>query len=146
MSAVKLKGKVGEVLARGERLLRGERVIGNQITMAAGGGKARWDYVTRGIWSGQLRVVEAKLGRMAQLRRQQPVVAGAISSFGRAVVRGRKSIHAMRSAGFTGSLSRGIPLSNLRFVEQRFPLIEQLIENPILAGFMIQGATDELSD
>ena len=141
------KGHLGEGLAYAERFLRGEKIVGKQITMTAGGGRARWDLLTQNRFNGQLKAVEAKLGRTAELSRQQPVVASAIEATGRAVVRGRKGVASLRSIGIEGgSVRSGVPLQNLTFVEQRFSFVETLIENPILPGLILQGATHGLDE
>ncbi len=141
------KGHLGEGLTYAERFLRGEKIVGKQITMTAGGGRARWDLLTQNRFNGQLKAVEAKLGRTAELSRQQPVVASAIEATGRAVVRGRKGVASLRSIGIEGgSVRSGVPLQNLAFVEQRFSFVETLLENPILPGLILQGATHGLDE
>jgi hypothetical protein len=125
----RLKGTLGEALSVAERALHGERVIGRQITVTAGGARMRADLVTRNVFSGKVKVVESKFGRTARLERGQPTVARAITQTGDATVRGRKSIRTLRSHGIQGgSYRRGMPMRDLDFIEQRFPLLERVVD------------------
>ena len=69
-----LQGRMGKRLARLERYLRLERIVGEEITLRAGGKSARADLIARKLWSRRLRVVEAKLGPRATAMRGQPIV------------------------------------------------------------------------
>jgi hypothetical protein len=124
-----LKGKIGEGLAAAERFLRGERIVADQVTVAANGARARFDLLTKSRLSGQLRLVEAKLGDSARLTRGQPIVAKEIELTGTVVARGRKSVEAFRSVGVEGgSYKNGLPVTNVEFVEQRFSIIEYIFD------------------
>ncbi len=123
-----LKGQIGETLTKIERALRGERVVGSQINFLGGGAKARFDLLTRNVFTRKLRVVESKFGLGARLERGQPIVARTIRRTGASVVRGSKSVRTLRSLGFKGgSIRRGLTVDELTFVEQRFPLLERIV-------------------
>jgi hypothetical protein len=129
IQAAVVKGKVGEALTVVERALHGERVVGKQITLVADGARARFDFVTKNVFTGKLRVVEAKFGRAAELSRGQPAVARAIEETGEAVARGRKTIGAFNDLGFEGgTLKNGLQLKDLEFTEQRFRLLEAVFD------------------
>jgi hypothetical protein len=92
IEAAKIKGKVGEFLTKIERGLHLEKVVGKQVTLEAGGARARIDFITRNILTGKLRAVESKFGQAARLVRGQPAVAEALELTGAALARGRKSV------------------------------------------------------
>ena len=99
------------------------------MTLTANGARARLDFLTRNIFTGEIRVVEAKFGSSAALVRGQPIVADAIQQTGTALARGRKTIRAFRQLGLTGgSFRRGLAVQGLEFTEQRFPYLERLFE------------------
>jgi len=129
LKASKIKGNIGERLTPAFRLLRGERVVGRQVTFVAGGEKARFDFVTKNVFSGRIRAVETKFGLSAQLTRGQPGVARHIQLHGSALVRGRKSVRTFRGLGFSGgSYRRGMKVDNIEFVEQRFRRLERVFK------------------
>jgi hypothetical protein len=103
-------------------------VIGEQITLVGGGGRARVDLITRRFFSPQLRLVEAKLGRHAQLSPGQARVYAEVARSGKATVRGRKGVRLLQGLGYDGSLRSGVALDDLLVFEQRFPLIEMILE------------------
>ncbi|MGE0454257.1 MAG: RHS repeat domain-containing protein [Vicinamibacteria bacterium] len=129
IQAAQLKGRIGEALTVGERFLRGEKVVGRQTTLTGGGARARFDFITQNRFTGSLKVVESKFGLSAELERGQPVVADVIRNTGSAMVRGRKGVQDFRALGFEGgSFRRGMNVSGLEFVEQRFPLLERVFD------------------
>jgi RHS repeat-associated protein len=129
IQAAQLKGRIGEALTVGERFLRFEKVVGRQKTFEAGGARARFDFVTQNRFTGKLKVVESKFGLSAQLERGQPVVARMIQRTGNATVRGRGGVQTFRDLGYQGgSFRKGLNVSGLEFVEQRFPLLERVFD------------------
>ena len=104
-------------------------MVGRQKTFEAGGARARFDFVTQNRFTGQLEVVESKFGLSAQLERGQPVVADVIRNTGTATVRGRGGVRTFRDLGYQGgSFRKGLNVSGLEFVEQRFPLLERAFD------------------
>ena len=129
IQAAKLKGKIGEALTVVERTMHFEKVVGKQVTLLADGQRARFDFLTKNVFTGQLRVVEAKFGKAAELMRGQPRVAGAIEETGEALARGKKTLAAFNKAGVEGgSLKTGLQVKDLVFTEQRFRLFETVFD------------------
>jgi hypothetical protein len=116
-TTARLKGILGREIARTKAFFRGEKLLGREVSLRVDGIDIRADLLTMRR-SGQLRVIEAKLGPYSHLTENQARAFPRLRVTGRAEFYGARAHRALGRIGINAS--SGVTLNDVDLMLETF--------------------------